>query len=396
MTKIIKKLIIFSVGFLLILPLFVFAYQKPSVLTREVTNITKSSVTLNGEINDLGGVGNLTAWFQYGQTQSYGKETPSQAFSSPGSLSELLSPLPSCTLYHFRVAAKNIMGTTFGEDKTFITKCPSLPPTVDIKANDSDGPIVVKPNTTITLKWTSENAEYCSPLGDWQGIKSNSGSETIQNLNYSKTFSINCWGPGGSVTDSVMVNVLPNLPPVAKAGPDKEVYGGKSVVLEGSASDPNKDPLTYSWSCTGGNLSYPYTLQPTFLSPSVPQDATFDCRLTVTDNEGKSNSDLMQVLVKKQPPVSTSVAASEPETPKSEGVPTLVSTGLTNNLFLDSFFLPLILTLLIIWLFRSHILNFEEWFDLRKEEYRKYRTNKLLRFKIAQIKAREFLHKRII
>ena len=43
--------------------------------------------------------------------------------------------------------------------------------------------------------------------------------------------------------------VICNDPPVANAGLDKEVWEGDSVILEGSGSDPNGDPMTFSWVC---------------------------------------------------------------------------------------------------------------------------------------------------
>ena len=79
---------------------------------------------------------------------------------------------------------------------------------------------------------------------------------------------------------------------------------------------------------------------------------------------------------------------------KTTGGPaTSVSTGLTNNLFLDSFFLPLTIALAIIWAFKSHIIRFEEWLDARKRAYQEYRAKKLLQMKIAKIKMEDFLRK---
>ncbi|MDI6916113.1 MAG: hypothetical protein QMC95_18210, partial [Desulfitobacteriaceae bacterium] len=72
---------------------------------------------------------------------------------------------------------------------------------------------------------------------------------------------------------------------------------------------------------------------------------------------------------------------------------TAVPTGLTNNLFLDSFFLPLIISLIIIFLFRSHLIKWEEWLDKRKKEYRNYKVKKLLQFKIAKIRLKGLLTK---
>jgi len=75
---------------------------------------------------------------------------------------------------------------------------------------------------------------------------------------------------------------------------------------------------------------------------------------------------------------------------------TSIATGLTNNIFFDSFFLPLMLTIAIIWLLKSRVIKYEEWLDLRKEQYQIYRGKKDLWLKIAKIKTKEFFSKKAV
>ncbi|MBU0476847.1 DUF11 domain-containing protein, partial [Patescibacteria group bacterium] len=98
---------------------------------------------------------------------------------------------------------------------------------------------------------------------------------------------------------SVVVNVdsCVNNPPNADAGPDKEVFENESVVLRGSGSDPDSDPITYSWSCAEGWLSSYNVAQPTYNAPSVDYDRNYTCTLTVRDDNGASDSDSMRVKV---------------------------------------------------------------------------------------------------
>jgi len=68
---------------------------------------------------------------------------------------------------------------------------------------------------------------------------------------------------------------------------------------------------------------------------------------------------------------------------------TSISTGLTNNLLVDSFFLPLMLALLGLWMFRSGIFGIEKWADTKKAAVVSYKAQKLLSARIAKIRQQE-------
>ena len=117
-----------------------------------------------------------------------------------------------------------------------------------------------------------------------------------------------------SDTDTVVVNVnepvVENQPPVADAGPDQTVDSEQAgVSLDGSgSSDPDGDPITYSWTQTSGpavSLSGADTATPSFDAPVGP--ATLEFELTVDDGEA-SDTDTVVVnvnepVVENQPPV---------------------------------------------------------------------------------------------
>jgi len=80
-------------------------------------------------------------------------------------------------------------------------------PTVDLKVENSDGPITLPYNINATLSWTSSNAKTCTAHGDWSGEKSFTGSEPTGNLTAFKYYSLTCTNNSGFSADSVIVHV---------------------------------------------------------------------------------------------------------------------------------------------------------------------------------------------
>jgi hypothetical protein len=94
-------------------------------------------------------------------------------------------------------------------------------------------------------------------------------------------------------TDGVFSYTFPppaNRPPTANAGPDQTKHAGQLVTLDGSASsDPDGDPITYSWSFSArpdgsaAALNDPTAAQPTF---TLDQPGEYRLNLVVTDGKG--------------------------------------------------------------------------------------------------------------
>ena len=67
-----------------------------------------------------------------------------------------------------------------------------------------------------------------------------------------------------------------------------------------------------------------------------------------------------------------------------------VSTGLTNNFWVDSFFLPLLITLIFIWMWRAGMfIAIEKWLNGKNKTLRGYKAEKELSARIAKIKKTE-------
>jgi len=176
------------------------------------TTVSETQATLVGEITDDGGDPNLEVWFDYGKSMGYSYQTAHFSKYGTGLFCSTVYNLDPCTTYYYRAVGKNSSGTSYGENKTFTTKC--APVSVDIKANGSNGPITVNYQESVNLSWTSQNAVSCEASGDWSGSKTTSGSQTIQ-LNSVKTynFTIVCKNAGQTQMSTDSVQVIVNAKP---------------------------------------------------------------------------------------------------------------------------------------------------------------------------------------
>ena len=116
--------------------------------------------------------------------------------------------------YTIRVQAQNPYNASWfdlsGTNKTI--RC-SLPPSVDLKANNQDGTIRLTSPAQYSLSWTSTNADTCSASGNWSGSKSQTGSSNYSGITVGTfTYTLTCSNPIGSASDSVTVIVY--NPPV--------------------------------------------------------------------------------------------------------------------------------------------------------------------------------------
>src|SRR5581483_5974947 len=182
-----------------------------------------------------------------------------------------------------------------GSDKSYHT--PSAPAVIILNGTQSSDP----DGDSLTYSWTqtagptvvlenSNDATSSFALPDLSGYGSFVQLEF--RLDVSDGFL--------SSSDSVRVNFTDSQP-VVNAGPDQAIDEGTSVTLGGvSASDPDGDSLTYSWTQTAGPaiaLSDMHTINPTFSAPAVTADTVLTFQLSVSDGV-LSNVDTVDVVVK--------------------------------------------------------------------------------------------------
>jgi PKD repeat protein len=107
---------------------------------------------------------------------------------------------------------------------------------------------------------------------------------------------------GATDTDTVTVNVTgtpTNLPPVAVAQPDSQTVGvGEDAWFSGNGSyDPDGNITSYEWDFGDGNFGSGIFVMHAYTAPG-----NYTVILTVTDNEGATDSDTCIVIVEENLP----------------------------------------------------------------------------------------------
>jgi hypothetical protein len=118
----------------LAVPAMAAAATKPGATTLGASKVTITTATITGQVNPHGAP--TVYYFQYGTTTAYGSRTPNVGVGSgtaTGGVSTPIAGLGPNTKYHYRIVARNSVGTTAGADRAFTT--PKQPLGLALAAN---------------------------------------------------------------------------------------------------------------------------------------------------------------------------------------------------------------------------------------------------------------------
>lgn len=273
-----------------------------SAQTNSATNISNYQATLNGYLTAPYITGTNYVWFQYGTSSSYGNETTHQSQNSGGSFSQNIANLSANITYHFRAAAQIGGNTVYGQDMTFYTS----------NSGSGSGTLTITKKvinlTSGNLSWsTSVNAKPLDVLTFAITMQA-TGNQDIHNVYIRDVLPANL-----IYKDNLMLNTTLNYSGDPISGINiGTISAGNVAVLSYQAQVANYSNLSYGTSVLTNNA-------------------------TVTSSEAGPQTASASVFV------NNSLVYGA----------TNISTGLTNNFLTESFFLPILLIVLMSWLYFS-------------------------------------------
>ena len=250
------------------------------------------------------------SWAKAGESYRTWSDPAGNAY--PTGPSQAITDLEEDEQYNVKVRARygGTSGDWSGEITiTVLDATANSPPTVDAGADqavDEGTPVTLSGTATdpdgnpLTYSWTHDSA---LDIG-LTGADTASVSFTAPQVAASAIITFTLTADDGTHTssDAVAITILDataNSPPTVDAGADQAVDEGTPVTLSGTATDPDGNPLTYSWthdSALDIGLTGADTTSVSFTAPQVAASTTVTFTLTADDGTHTS-SDAVAITI---------------------------------------------------------------------------------------------------
>jgi K319L-like, PKD domain len=157
------------------------------------------------------------------------------------------------------------------------------------------------------LTWSGTNVTACDASGGWSGTRPTGGTENVGPIAQNTTYTLTCRNDGGlqsTASVTVLFRAGVNVAPRAHAGFDQRVVATRTAQLDSSLSSDDAAIASRSWAQTAGpavTLSDAGAVQPTFVAPGLTAQSVLTFQLAVTDDEGATATDSVDVTVDPAP-----------------------------------------------------------------------------------------------
>ncbi|MBX4195369.1 peptidoglycan-binding protein [Candidatus Parcubacteria bacterium] len=198
------------------------------------------------------GPGGLSSGFAIGSTMTIAPGSPSYPAAGGSST--------------FTIGCLDAGGASLTDSVTVnAPAAPAAAPTIDLKANGSDGPVTVTSGSAYTYTWTSSNATACQTSSPVTSGVTLAGSGTVNPgdpfypaVGSPVTITITCTNGSQNATDSVVINLSPG----GGGGGSTPTIDVKANGQDGTVTVTSGSSYTYTWvsgNATACQMSSPVT-----------------------------------------------------------------------------------------------------------------------------------------
>jgi plastocyanin len=200
---------------------------EPSATTDVASGLGETEATLQGAVGPNGEA--TTYFFEWGPTSQYGQltgELPAGEDHTVHSESAHLSGLAAGTVYHYRIVAKNPLGTMEGADQTFTTAStpPSPPP-----PPPSPSPPPPSPGTTPTTPQTPPTPIALAPRSLEPPVGVAAASLAMRSSQHGSSVKGALEVPAADAGGRLEVDLLARGASIARAGRSASVVVGRLI-----------------------------------------------------------------------------------------------------------------------------------------------------------------------
>ena len=280
--------------------------QPPAIGVNVAVHVTQTSARLTALVNPARS--SAGTYFQWGLTSAYGQLTPLQIIGSGSSAlavnADVISLAPD-TVYHFRVVAASVLGTTIGDDYTFHTAQPNV--TVDPPVITSSLLLSVVNGAAFGYQITATNAPTAyGAAGLPSGLSVNPTSGVVSGAPTATghfAVTVSASNAGGTGSGILMLTVLP--PPPSINSP-LVALGAQGVAFSYAITATNSPT---SFNATGLPFGLVVNTTTGLINGTPTVSGTFNVGITAT-NAGGTGSAVLTLNVPPSPPVITSLLAA--------------------------------------------------------------------------------------
>ena len=400
-----------------------------SVRTDSASDIQIDRANLNGTLTDKGGAYYVHVWFEWGRTSSYGNETSQRTKGSTGAFDYTIFGLSQNTSYHFRAVADNGVQRVYGSDRQFNTQGHQNNPPIADAGSDrevNEGNRVSLDGSqsydldgdTLTYQWSCDGGIIFNPNNEVATFKAPSVSFDTR---YYCSLSVSDGEFTSSDTMSVLVRntTTPSIVEDISLSLQKKVKNlskNHTKWYESVNAEPSHTLAYYiEVKSTGGSIAEDVIVKDTLPSNVIykgnlkVEDKSFSGNITeginigdLAKNESKIITFEVEIADKDKFNYGTTnlintvmaynSAVVETDTAKAivtkKGVAG-ISTGITNNKIFDWLVIPLIISILIIWMFQSQVMDMHGWIQNRKKILNEIRAERILKREIDYLKTKQ-------